>query len=286
MAPTNPIPAYETFRSILVSLLNFDTNDEAMLRDIYDASKPFLNDGIGVDLIPDILSGSASAPESYKNYMKNFRNIKTLDIGITTIADLNSARSTYKDTLRRFGLNELANNDNVDQFLTNRVSAQEAADRISVAYDAINNADEALKSQLSTYFPSLSGTDLAKSLLGVGKSASELQKTIQVAGIKAESASAGLNTSLNPEDLVAQGVTREAARQGFQKTMQELNPLTAAAQRAGIETTNLQNELESENLLGMASQRRKRITQAEANAFSGSSGTGSPSLNRAAAGSF
>lgn len=283
---TNPIPAYETFRSILVSLLNFDPNDEVMLRDIYNASKSFLNDGISSDLIPDILAGSDNAPLSYKNYMNNFKNIKALDIGITTIADLNSARNTYKDTLRRFGLNDLANNENVDQFLINKVSAQEAADRISVAYDAINNADEALKSQLSTYFPSLSGTDLAKSLLGVGKSASELQKTIQVAGIKAEAATAGLNTSLNAEDLVAQGVTREAARQGYQKTVQELNPLTAAAQRAGIQTSDLQRELESENLLGLASQRRKRITQAEANAFSGSSGTGTPSMNRAAAGSF
>lgn len=283
---TNAIPAYETFRSILVSLLNFDANDEAMLMDIYNASKSFMNDGIGVDLIPDILAGAPNAPASYKQYMNNFNNIKNLGIGITTISELNVARNTYKDTLRRFGLNDLASNENVDQFLMNKVSAQEAADRISVAYDAINNADEALKSQLSTYFPSLSGTDLAKSLLGVGKSASELQKTIQVAGIKAEAATAGLNTSLNPEDLVAQGVTREAARQGFQKTVQELSPMTAAAQRAGISTSELQKELESENLLGLASQRRKRIAQAEANVFSGSSGTGTPSLNRAAAGSF
>jgi len=192
----------------------------------------------------------------------------------------------YRNLLKQYGLSELATNENADQFLLNDVSPQEAADRMQIAYNTVRNADEALKQQLKTYFPSISDKDLVANILGVGKTTQELQQQINVAGIKAEAATAGISSVIGAEELAKQGVTREAARAGFQKTAQEVTGLTAAGMRAGIDVNQLQKELEQENLLGMDSARRKRIQQAEANLFSGAAGVGTPSLGGGMAGTF
>lgn len=276
-------PAYETFLAY-AHLAGFQ--NDSVVRDIYNASDPFFADGVSAGDILDLMASSNTAPQSYKDYMSKFTQIRQGTTGITTVAEWNQARATYRNLLAQYGLSSLASNENADQFLLNDVSPSEAASRMQIAYNAVNNADEALKKQLQTYFPSVSKQDLVASILGVGKTASELQQQINVAGIKAEAATAGISTAIGAEELAKQGVTREKARAGFQMTAQELPAMTAAAQRSGISTENLQSELESENLLGLASARRKRIQQAEQNLFSGQAGTATPSLGGTRLGAF
>lgn len=291
-APTEPVisvgsnlTAFDLFRDQLFGLAGFSAEDEQMIRDIYNASQSYLAEGVDLALLPDILATSPNAPASYKNYVQNFISIKNNATGITTLSDWNKARKQYKELMSSYGLTDLSTNETADKFLMNGISANEAANRLNVAFDAINNADAALKEQLKTYFPSLTPKDLAASILGVGRTASELQKTINVAGIKAEQQLAGGST-LDAAEVAAQGITRGQARSGMQQTAQEISPYTAAAQRAGISVQDLQKELESENVLGLASQRRKKIQSAEQNLFSGSAGVGQPSLGSAASGRF
>lgn len=276
-------PAFETFLAY-ARLAGFD--DDNMIRDIYQAADPFFADGVSAGDILDLMAASGTAPKSYQDYISKFNIIKQGTTGITTVREWNQSRAVYRNLLKQYGLSELATNDNADQFLLNDVSPQEAADRMQVAYNSVRNADEALKQQLKTYFPSVSDKDLVANILGVGKTVQELQQQINVAGIKAEAATAGISSVIGAEELAKQGVTREAARAGFQKTAQEVSGLSAAGMRAGIDVNQLQKELEQENLLGMASARRKKIQQAEANLFSGAAGVGTPSLGSGAAGTF
>jgi hypothetical protein len=278
--------AYNTFRDMLFSLAGLTAADENMIRDMFAAAQGYIANGVSLELIPDIMAGSPDEPDSYKNYVKNFLTIKQTRPEITTIKEWNDSRAAYKLLLEQYGLNNIATNETADQFLINGVSAREAASRMDAAYNAINFADEALKQQLKQYFPSLTPAELAASILGVGQTVGELQRKISVAGIRAEQQLAGFQSTLSAEDVAAQGVSRGQARQGFQQTALEAQSYTAAAQRAGISAVDLQKELESENVLGLASQRRKKIQQAEQNLFSGTSGTANVSLSRSPAGNF
>lgn len=279
-----PKPAFETFRDMLTSLVGFDpVKDAALLQELYSASDRYIADGIDFTMVPSLLAGSADLEKiapTYKNYLGSYNTIRGLNVDVTSVADFVQARNAYKSLFTQYGMSDLATDANADKFLMNQVSAAEAATRLNTAYNAVLNADAALKEQLKTYYPSLQTKDIVATMLGVGKTVDQLQKEINIAGIKAESTLAGVTPTLAAEELVAQGVSRAEARAGYQQTAQEIAPYTAAAERAGVSTADLQKELESENLLGLASQRRKRIQSAEQNLFTGSSGTGGMSLSR------
>jgi hypothetical protein len=278
--------SFKVFRDTLIALAGFATEDENLLRDIWTASEGYITSGIDLGLIPDILAGSTDAPQSYKNYVINFNKIKGNNTGITTIAELNQARTTYKQVLSRYGLNDIANNATADQFLINNVSAAEAAARMETAFNAVKYADAALKEQLKTFYPSLTDNDIAKSILGVGKSVAELQQQINVAGIKAESATAGLQSTLDANQLAAQGVTRAEARTGFQNVASSLANAQGAAARAGQDATTIQTELEKEQLLGMKSKRRAQLAAREQGLMAGQSGAGQSALSKSSVGKF
>lgn len=260
--------------------------DEAMMREVFNAATDYFANDANPNDVLDLMTVDNKAPESYKNYMANFVKIKQGTTGITTIAEYNASKMAYRNLFARYGMADVATNENIDKFLLNDVSVQEAADRIDTAFYRVKNADEALKAQLATNFPGVTDTDLMKNILGVGKTVGELEKQISVAGIKAESATAGIQPTLSAEELYKQGVDRGVARKGYQELKQSLGTTTAAAQRAGISVQDLQTELEKENLLGLASQRRKKIQTAEQNLFAGQSGAASISLGKSSAGQF
>lgn len=282
--PTGPTMAYDVFRDIMISLLGI--TDDALLKDIYNASGRYIADGVNAYMIPDLLAGSPDAPESFKLFIGGFNKIKALDIGITTIAEFTRARNDYKSLMRYYGLDEYVSDEAADQFMTNAVSVNEASARMEAAFNAIKYADEALKEQLKTYFPSLTDKDIAASILGVGETVAELQKKIGVSGIRAEAATTGVTGKLSAEELFAQGVSRERARQGYQD-VKTLTPLAeAAAARARQAPGDMQEELEKEALLGLRSQRRAKLAAREQAYFAGKSGTANISLGESATGQF
>lgn len=282
--PTNPIMAFDVFRDILTSFLGI--TDVNMLQDIYNASTKYLNANIDPFLIPDLLAGSADAPASFKMFLGDFNKIKDLDVGVTTLAEFTRARNDYKSLLRYYGMSEIATDANADKFLMNQVSVEEANARMQVAFNAVKYADEALKTQLKTYFPSLTDKDIVASILGVGQSVAELQKKIGVSGIRAESATAGLAGRLSAEELFAQGVSREEARRGYQEVKAQKPLAEAAASRARQEPETIQTELEKESLLGLRSRRRAQLAAREQAYFAGRSGTANISLGGSTSGAF
>ena len=282
--PPNPVMAFDVFRDIITSLLGI--TDTAMLQDIYKASEKYLAEDIDFSLIPDLLAGSPDAPESFKLFLGDFNKIKQLNVGVTTIAEFTKARNEYKALMRYYGLSDYSSDAAADKFLMNQVSVDEAADRMEVAYNAIKYADEALKTQLKTYFPSLTDKDIVANILGVGQTVAELQKKIGVSGIRAESATAGLTGRLSAEELFAQGVSRQQARQGYQEVKAQKPLAEAAATRAREDASTIQTELEKESLLGLRSQRRARLAAREQAYFAGKSGTSQVSLGGSTSGAF
>ena len=194
-----------------------------------------------------------------------------------------------QNVLNRFGLADLANQETYSDLIGGDVSILEVTERITDVYDRVQNADDVLKTQLSTYFPTYGTSDFARALL-TGKTpqdmASQLKRRLTAAEISSEASRAGLTTSVErAEQLQAMGVSRTLARTGYSK-ISELQPTVSKLQSiyGGEQVT--QAELEAEQFQGLASQRRKKLEQTEQATFAGRSGTSQVSLSQGTAGTF
>jgi hypothetical protein len=280
----------ETFKSLVAQYLFMDTSnadDIAVLQEFWSAyDTEYKNLPVGIDEIPDLVVATNKAPtfsEKYKTYIELRKNPNNAT-GITNIAQFNQARKEYKNLLSFYNLKDIANDSTVDKFLSSNISISEATARLDAAYTAIKTADIFLKEQLGQY--NLSDQDLAKALLMGKEGAIELQDKINTANVLAAQSQVGLNSVLGAQELARQGINRAEATRGLATTKAQLPGYEAEAQRQGQDSKTIQSELEKENILGMASQRRKKLQQGAAAGFSGTSGTMQSSLGKSALGSI
>lgn len=199
-----------------------------------------------------------------------------------------AAERQYAASLNTSGLGNLARRDNFAALIGGNVSPVELEDRITGVYDRIRYADEALSAELQTLKSSgyITDADLAESLLLGNEGTNVLKRKIAMAEITSEARRAGVTTTIGADQLLAQGVSREQARAGYQRIKEMVPGYTAAAQRQGVDVDTLKKEIESESLLGLRSQQRAKVAVTEQAALSGSSGTSRVSLNKQVAGSI
>lgn len=280
----------DTFKSLVAQYLFMDPSnvqDQTILNEFWNAyDTEYKNMPVAIGDIPDLLVSTNKAPTftaKYKTYIDLRKNPNNAT-GISSLADFNAARREYKNLLSFYNLKDLANDETVDKFLANNVSLSEANARMQAAYDAIKTADTFLKDQLSAY--NLGDQDLAKALLLGKEGAIELQDKIKTANILAAQSQVGLTSQLGAQELARQGINRTEAARGLAQTKAQLPGYQAEAARQGDNVGTIQSELEKENILGLASQRRKKLQQGAISRFSGTSGTMQSSLTKRAAGSI
>lgn len=189
-----------------------------------------------------------------------------------------------QNVLNRFGLADLANQETYAELIGSDVSIVEVTDRITDVYDRIQNADDVLKTQLATYFPKYQTADFARALL-TGKTpddmASQLKKRLTTAEIASEASRAGLAVGEErATQLQAMGVSRTLARTGYAKIAEQQSTLEKLGSIYQQDVAGLQTELEAEQFQGLASQRRKKLTETEQAAFAGRAGTTQVSLSQ------
>jgi hypothetical protein len=199
-----------------------------------------------------------------------------------------AAERQYAASLNSSGLGNLAKRDNFAALIGGNVSPVELEDRITDVYDRIRYADEALSAELQTLKSSgyLTDADLAESLLLGSEGTNVLKRKIAMAEITSEARRAGVTTSIGADELLAQGVSREQARAGYQRISEMLPAYTSAAERQRVNTGTLKKEIEGEALLGLRSQQRAKIAATEQASLAGASGTSRVSLNKQVAGSI
>jgi hypothetical protein len=219
-------------------------------------------------------------------------NTGRLAAGLSALspAEYLQAENQYNEVLKRFNLGDLAQRDTFSTLISGQVSAAELTDRVVNVYDRIRNADPALRSEIdrveSLSRGQLSDADFAKALLTGETGANELKRKISTAEISAEARQRNLSVA-RAQELQQLGVTREEARAGFE-TIAQARPvfekLTGIYDREQLDPEQSQTELEREVFQGMASERRKRVTQREQATFSGRSGLASSALSSQRAG--
>ena len=225
-------------------------------------------------------------------YNKNFANdiAAGRKAAAPTPADYIQAEKDYQEVLTRFGLGNLATRGTYATLIGGDVSAAEVTDRVINVYDKIRNADEVLKTQLQSFFPSYNESDFAEVLLTESTPegmANKLKNKLAAAEISSEASRAGLGLdAARALELQAMGVSRTLARAGYSKISEQQQRLGMLGSIYETDVTDLQTELEAEQFQGLASQRRKKLTSQESATFGARAGTSQVSLGQSAAGAI
>lgn len=277
---------------------------------LIDSSADFLNrllkDGLDYDNAISIFLDSKEF--TFKNGQKTTSPFYTaygyLNEGLTTpksAAELFNAVEGYKEIVSKYSLSDkYLSSDSLKKYIKNNVSVSELDERANAARLKAVNADKSYTDALQALGYIKSPTDLTDFFLNpdIGKEVLEQNRATAAfsaeafrraqQGIKFDAARFGKITA----GLMGLGLSEEkiaaTAAEGFENIGEQLMPTQKLAgiyeRMPASDVNEIQQELEAEQFLGTASQRRKRLSEQEVRAFQRSAGTTTSSLKGRTAG--
>jgi hypothetical protein len=228
-------------------------------------------------------------------YKKRFAaNAQRVAKGLRALSEAEyiGTEDQYQDVMRRYGMpesyytkGELGIQSGFEKFLSGDVSAVELEDRIQTAQNRVVNSNPEVAKALKEFYPGISNGDILAYVLDPTNAIEQIKRKVTAAEIGGAAIQSGLQTGMTrAEELAAAGITKQQAQQGFQ-TVAEVAP--RGGQLAAIygESPYTQQTAEQEvfGLAGSvdAARQRKKLTQLETAAFSGSAGQGAIARDRA-----
>jgi|688.fasta_scaffold24697_2 hypothetical protein len=200
----------------------------------------------------------------------------------------------YQDVMRRYGLpesyytkGEMGIQTGFERFLAGDVSAVELEDRIQTAQNRVVNSNPEVAKALKEFYPGISNGDILAYVLDPANAIEQIKRKVTAAEIGGAAIQSGLQTGMTrAEELAAAGITKQQAQQGFQ-TVAEVAPRGSVLADIYKQSPYTQQTAETEvfGLAGAteAAKQRKKLTQLETAAFSGSAGAGAIARDRAGA---
>jgi hypothetical protein len=280
---------------------------------LIDSSADYLNrllkDGLDYDNAIAIFLDSKEY--TFKNGQKVTSPFYTaygyLNEGLTvpkSAAELFSAVEGYKGVVAKYALSDkYISSDSLKKYVKNNVSVSELDERANAARLKAINADPSYTSALKALGYIKADTDLTDFFLNPDIGKEVLEQNRATAAFSAEAIRRSqLGVVLDAErfkqvsaGLLGRGLNEEEisvlASKGFEnigtnlRTTQKLSGIYEGLNQAQA-VSQIQQELESEEFLGIASQRRKRLEELETRAFEGAAGTTTSSLRTRAAGAI
>jgi hypothetical protein len=287
---TTPTTSFDVFKTYFSALFDNVDLESPWLRDLYNAAQKYYTQGIDDSFIPDLLLSDENAPQSYKDRFAGIFELKRRQAAgenisyIPSVAEYSKMTVDLRKEFAKYGLQELGTDSAIAKIIGSDVDLSEVQERLSTVFMAIDNADQYLKNELSSSFPMLSRTDLAKALLTGTDGAKELQKKIDIAGVKASATEFGVNAQFSAEEAVKMGVSRQGARQAYEKTALELGGIQQSANMFGDTMGGLAKDVEESNLLQKESGRVRKLKSQARSQFSGQTGVRTGTLRKKAAG--
>jgi hypothetical protein len=231
-------------------------------------------------------------------YKKRFAaNAQRVAKGLRALSEAEyiGTEDQYQDVMRRYGMpesyytkGELGIQSGFEKFLAGDVSAVELEDRIQTAQNRVVNSNPEVAKALKEFYPGISNGDILAYVLDPANAIEQIKRKVTAAEIGGAAIQSGLKTGMTrAEELAAAGITKQQAQQGFQ-TVAEVAPRGSQLAEIYGQSPYTQTTAEQEvfGLAGAteASKQRKKLTQLETAAFSGSAGAGA--IARERAGSF
>jgi len=277
----------ELFRLVMGQA--FDLSKEGTWIDsLFDSAKKFYDQNITGDSVIELLLREENAPKAFTDRFRLYLDKDKADVAagkvprFGNIATFLATERAIGEKLSSYGstFQSLNTQENINKLISGDVAADEVGRRIDNAYYAVKTADNALKEQIKSQFPSLNDDDLALSLLTGNTDSIQQKIKFGAAEIGASAKLAGYTPTSNLEDLAKQGVTREGALKGFQQVARERTGIQQASRMFGGAAPT-QAELETEALgTGAESASAKRLRSQARAQFGGQSGITTGSLGR------
>jgi hypothetical protein len=213
----------------------------------------------------------------------------------------------YSKTFKSYGLTNLDNSNQYAKLIGADVSIDEAASRVSLAYDRVLKADKSTLDSFRKFFPMLGNQDLVAAMLDPEEQLPALERKVQSAEIGGAALRQGLTSELadttvksamysnvkagtvGAGTLETAGVAPATAVAKYQTIAAELPTMEKLSSIYGSTMEQYgQREAEQAELLGLASAKRKKesLTARERAQFEGSAGTAKGSLGRTSQGQF
>ena len=231
----------------------------------------------------DALFGSIRETPIYKERFKG--NLDRASKGLPELSEAEyiNQEFAYKTNLKNLGMPKgfYDTKEAFANLIANDISPVEFAQRIQQGYNAVTQADPEVVNQLKRMVPDLTDGDIAAYFLDPTKSGQEIERKARAATIAAAGKTSGgmQLTAQQAESLALQGVSTQAAQQGFAQIGQ-----TAGLFRPlqGEETITQEDILAGTFTNEQAAQqriaRRRRRRQAEFEAGGGLAGTGNRNI--------
>ena len=230
-------------------------------------------------------------------YKKRFAaNAQRVAKGLRALSEAEyiGTEDQYQDVMRRYGMpesyytkGELGIQSGFEKFLAGDVSAVELEDRIQTAQNRVVNSNPEVAKALKEFYPGISNGDILAYVLDPANAIEQIKRKVTAAEIGGAAIQSGLKTGMTrAEELAAAGITKQQAQQGFQ-TVAEVAPRGSQLAEIYGQSPYTQTTAEQEvfGLAGSteAAKQRKKLTQLETAAFSGSAGSGAIARDRAGA---
>jgi hypothetical protein len=230
-------------------------------------------------------------------YKKRFAaNAQRVAKGLRALSEAEyiGTEDQYQDVMRRYGMPEsyyakgdLGVQAGFEKFLAGDVSAVELEDRIQTAQNRVVNSNPEVSRALKEFYPGISNGDILAYVLDPANAIEQIKRKVTAAEIGGAAIQSGLKTGMTrAEELAAAGITKAQAQQGFQ-TVAEVAPRGGVLADIYKQDPYTQTTAEQEvfGLTGAvdAARQRKKLTQLETAAFSGTAGMGAIARDRAGA---
>ena len=230
-------------------------------------------------------------------YKKRFAaNAQRVAKGLRALSEAEyiGTEDQYQDVMRRYGMPEsyyakgdLGVQSGFEKFLAGDVSAVELEDRIQTAQNRVVNSNPEVAKALKEFYPGISNGDILAYVLDPANAIEQIKRKVTAAEIGGAAIQSGLKTGMTrAEELAAAGITKQQAQTGFQ-TIAEVAPRGGTLAEIYKQDPYTQTTAEQEvfGLAGSvdAAKQRKKLTQLETAAFSGSAGMGAIARDRAGA---
>jgi len=176
--------------------------------------------------------------------------------------------------------------EKITQYFVNDISPTELTKRVNDAQARVAAADPQFKATIKAYY-GMDDTEILGFVLDPTIGQAELAKRQTATALGASAARSNVSVSRQrAEELASLGITETAANVGFGQVSKNLEASQRLASIYNENVTGLQTELEQEQFLGLASQKRKKLMEQEQASFAGKAGIANVSLAQKTAGTF
>lgn len=284
--PTGPTLAINTFKKTLGLFFGQEEMSKPWVDELYKLVNPYYKSGSTVDEALNLALQEGRKNANLKEFTARFKGIFDLQdklvsgqaVTVPTIAEFIATEAKMGDVLNQAGLGSLNQQSFLGDIIGKGVNAVEFANRINNVYLRIDQLPQQAKDFLSSTFPTLDKTQLAKTILTGEKGAIQLAKELGGMEVQAAAKAQGLTeTTAGGLDIAALGYGYTEAVAGYGQVAQAL-PTTQKLleMRTGtkVATEDAQALLEQNVFYKNAAEqeRLRKLAEEEARRFEGRTG--------------